>query len=68
MEDKARKIIALLEHLAHHNQHHATEIQELAAAARELGNEEAAALIEAGVQAMNDSNSKLSQALEALNK
>ena len=47
MEDKARKIIALLEHLAHHNQHHATEIQELAAAARDLGNEEAAALIEA---------------------
>ncbi|MDO4542868.1 MAG: hypothetical protein Q4C00_08605 [Bacillota bacterium] len=66
MEEKTKKITALLDHLVHHNEHHAEEIGELAASARELGKEEAATLIEAGVKAMNESNIKLREALEAL--
>ncbi len=66
MEDTAKKITALLDHLVHHNEHHAEEIGELAASAREIGKDNAAALIEEGVKAMEESNKKLREALEIL--
>ena len=66
--DNAEKIVKLLDHLVHHNEHHAEEIEELAASAKELGNEEAATLITEGVKLLENSNAKLRDALTALKK
>lgn len=66
MENNIEKITALLEHLAHHNEHHAEEIMDLGPTLRQLGKEEAAALVEEGAKTMDEANAKLRKALEAL--
>lgn len=66
--DNAEKIVKLLDHLVHHNEHHAEEIEELVAAAKALGNEEAANRIADGVKLLSESNTKLREALKALEK
>lgn len=66
MENNLEKITALLEHLAHHNEHHAEEIMELGPTLRELGKKDAAALVEDGAKTMNEANAKLREALAAL--
>lgn len=66
MEENTKKIAALLDHLVHHNEHHAEEIHELANDAKSLGNDGAAALIAEGVALMDQSNQKLREALKAL--
>ncbi|MEE0776890.1 MAG: hypothetical protein U0M15_07520 [Bacillota bacterium] len=68
MEENTSKIAALLDHLVHHNEHHAEEIHELADNAKQAGNDEAAALIKEGVTLMDQSNAKLREALKALTK
>lgn len=68
MEKNTNKIATLLDHLIHHNEHHAEEIHELADNAKAAGNEEAASLIAEGVALMDQSNEKLSHALKALTK
>ena len=66
MEENTKKIAALLDHLVHHNEHHAEEIHELAENAKKAGNDDAAALIAEGVTLMDQSNKKLREALKAM--
>ncbi|MEG0875410.1 MAG: hypothetical protein RSB05_06710 [Clostridiales bacterium] len=68
MEENAAKIKALLDHLVHHNEHHATEIEELATSAKNIGSDAAAKLIGEGVELLEKSNVKLREALKTLEK
>lgn len=68
MEDKMKELKALLNYLIGHNEEHAEEIKELAQTAKDLGSEEAHALLIKGVEELQTSNVSLKKAFDLLPK
>jgi Cd2+/Zn2+-exporting ATPase len=66
--EKYKKVATLLAYMSNHNADHAQELVDMAGKLREMGLEDAATQIEAGVADFNEGNKKLQAALEIVKK
>ncbi|KIR01435.1 hypothetical protein P261_00249 [Lachnospiraceae bacterium TWA4] len=66
--EKYQKVATLLAYMSNHNADHAQELVDMAARLREMGLEDAAAKIEAGVADFKEGNVKLQAALDIVKK
>ncbi len=66
--EKYKKVATLLAYMSNHNADHAQELVDMAGKLREMGLEDAATKIEAGVADFNEGNKKLKAALEIVQK
>ena len=64
--EEIKQLAALLDYMIKHNEEHAEEVKEYAGRARALGNEEAQAEIEKGVELLTQSNQMLRKARNRL--
>lgn len=65
--DNKKELVALIEYLIHHNEHHNDELKELANSLKDLNNEAYLKVLKA-IDLFNEGNKSLSSALEELNK